>query len=146
MRRSNIGMVQFNVEKFEIARRRANLSNKEVCKRIGVSAGTLCTWKNGKNIPSSENLTKLADLLGVSSSELMLVSDSSSTEESSVYGSERLEVTLLNAAAAVMSVRDGLRRKGESAKMDAEQADELLKETELYFGKIWKIIEQLMKE
>lgn len=45
-----------------------------------------------------------------------------------------------------MSVRDGLRRKGESAKMDAEQADELLKETELYFGKIWKIIEQLMKE
>lgn len=139
-------MVQFNVEKFEIARRRANLSNKEVCKRIGVSAGTLCTWKNGKNIPSSENLTKLADLLGVSSSELMLVSDNNNIDESSVNGGERLEVTLLNAAAAVMSVRDGLRRKSENAKLNAEQADDLLKETELYFCKIWKIIEQLIKE
>lgn len=139
-------MVQFNVEKFEIARRRANLSNKEVCKRIGVSAGTLCTWKNGKNIPSSENLTKLADLLGVSSSELMLVSDNNNIDESSVNGGERLEVTLLNAAAAVMSVRDGLRRKSENAKLNAEQADDLLKDTELYFCKIWKIIEQLIKE
>lgn len=139
-------MVQFNVEKFEIARRRANLSNKEVCKRIGVSAGTLCTWKSGKNIPSSENLTKLAELIGVSSSELMLVSNKSDMEGTNVYGGERLEVTLLNAAAAVMSVRDGLRRKNDSLKLSEEEAEDLLKNTELYFIKIWKIIEQLIKE
>lgn len=139
-------MVQFNVEKFEIARRRANLSNKEICKRIGVSAGTLCTWKSGKNIPSSENLTKLAELIGVSSSELMLVSNKSDIEGTNVYGGERLEVTLLNAAAAVMSVRDGLRRKNDSLKLSEEEAEDLLKNTELYFIKIWKIIEQLIKE
>ena len=125
-------MVQFNVEKFEIARRRANLSNKEVCKRIGVSAGTLCTWKSGKNIPSSENLTKLAELIGVSSSELMLVSNKSDMEGTNVYGGERLEVTLLNAAAAVMSVRDGLRRKNDSLKLSEEEAEDLLKNTELF--------------
>lgn len=139
-------MVRFNTEKFEIARHRASLSNKKVCEMVGITPGTLCTWKNGKNIPSSENLTKLADVLGINSSELLVVERDEKTQgEHQETGKNKLISSLLNAAAAVMDVKEELSHI-ERSEIDEKQITELLNDTEIFFAKIWEIIKLQINE
>lgn len=139
-------MVRFNTEKFEIARHRASFSNKKVCEMVGITPGTLCTWKNGKNIPSSENLTKLADVLGINSSELLVVERDEKTQgEHQETGKNKLISSLLNAAAAVMDVKEELSHI-ERSEIDEKQITELLNDTEIFFAKIWKIIKLQINE
>lgn len=132
-------MFRFNSDKFEIARRRAKLSNKEICALIGISPGTLCSWKSGKNTPGSENLTKLAKVLELSSSELMIVA-----EKEGEVKNNKMQSTLLNGAAAVMAIREEL-LDNNHLNMTDEEADELLQETERYFNKLWGIITNIVK-
>lgn len=143
-------MFRFNTERFEIARHKANLSNKKVCEKVGITPGTLCTWKNGKNIPSSENLTKLAEVLGINTSDLLLVIENEDMHGESIQGAthgagkDKLRSTLLYAAASVMAVREELIHE-KNLEIEEEQISELLSDTELYFSKLWKIIEMQVK-
>lgn len=133
-------MFRFNTEKFEIARHRASFSNKKICEMVGITPGTLCTWKNGKNIPSSENLTKLADVLGINSSELLVIEKDEKTQgEHQETSKNKLISSLLYAAASVMAVREELGH-AEKSEVDEEQIMELLNDTEIFFAKIWKVI------
>ena len=132
-------MIRFNTEKFEIARRRAELSNKEICALIGITPGTLCSWKSGKNTPGSENLTKLAKVLELSSSELMIVAEKEGENKNN-----KMQSTLLNGAAAVMAIREEL-LDNNHLNMTGEETAELLQETEKYFNKLWGIITNVIK-
>lgn len=132
-------MFRFNTEKFEIARRRAKLSNKEICILIGITPGTLCSWKSGKNTPGSENLTKLAKVLELNSSELMIVAEKEGEDKNN-----RMQSTLLNGAAAVMAIREEL-LDNNHLNMTEEDTEELLQETERYFNKLWGIITNIVK-
>lgn len=132
-------MFRFNTDKFEIARRRAKLSNKEICILIGITPGTLCSWKSGKNTPGSENLTKLAKVLELNSSELMIVAEKEGEDNNN-----RMQSTLLNGAAAVMAIREEL-LDNSHLNMTEEDTEELLQETERYFNKLWGIITNIVK-
>lgn len=132
-------MFQFNTDKFEIARRKAKLSNKEICALIGISPGTLCSWKSGKNTPGSENLTKLAKILELNSSELMIVAEKDEEEKNN-----KMQSTLLNGAAAVVAIREELLNNNHMNITD-EATEELLQETEKYFNKLWGIITYIIK-
>lgn len=52
--------------RFKDARLKAGLTTAELAKRIGVSQAAVSQWDTGKKFPSSETLSKLADLYGVS--------------------------------------------------------------------------------
>ena len=132
-------MFRFNTDKFEIARRRAKLSNKEICILIGITPGTLCSWKSGKNTPGSENLTKLAKVVELNSSELMIVAEKEGEDKNN-----RMQSTLLNGAAAVMAIREEL-LDNNHLNMTEEDTEELLQETERYFNKLWGIITNIVK-
>ena len=132
-------MFRFNTDKFEIARRRAKLSNKEICILIGITPGTLCSWKSGKNTPGSENLTKLAKVLELNSSELMIVAEKEGEDKNN-----RMQSTLLNGAAAVMAIREEL-LDNNHLNITEEDTEELLQETERYFNKLWGIITNIVK-
>lgn len=52
--------------KIKEARQKANLTQKELAARIGVSAGTLSDYENGNHDPRSDYLSKIADECNVS--------------------------------------------------------------------------------
>ena len=43
-----------------------NISSYKLTKDTGLSNGMISDWRSGKNIPSADNLVKLADYFGVS--------------------------------------------------------------------------------
>ena len=51
-------------------RERKQLKQSEVAEYVGVTAQTYMKWENGKNEPKASDITKLAEVLNVSESEL----------------------------------------------------------------------------
>lgn len=49
----------------EAARVNANLTQRQVCKELGISLPTIVYWEKGVRIPTVDNATKLAKLYGV---------------------------------------------------------------------------------
>lgn len=47
------------------ARIAADLSQRELAKRLGVSSVAVFKWENGKSCPSADRLPALADALGI---------------------------------------------------------------------------------
>lgn len=56
----------------EEARKKTGLSQAEVGKALGVSSAAVCYWETGKNTPRLKLLYKIADLYGLSLTELLL--------------------------------------------------------------------------
>lgn len=56
--------------KLRALRRSRGLTIPQLARQVGVSEITVRTWQAGKYSPNSENLTKLATVLGVPASEL----------------------------------------------------------------------------
>lgn len=140
-------MYVFDKEFFENARRKLKLTNKEIAKLIGVTPGTLCTWKSGQNVPSSDSLAKLAKLLEVSSGDLMRVVDKDSPDIApgiKYVNRRQFDTLLMHAAACALDVRDELIL--ENPGMTEDLRKELLADTELYFSKLWKAIELVGKD
>ena len=52
--------------KIKEARERAGIEQQELAKQLDISASTLSGYENGKHDPKSENLSKIADICGVS--------------------------------------------------------------------------------
>lgn len=54
-----------------ILRKKANLSQEELGKLIGVEKNTIWRWENEKSSPRASDIKKLAEALGVTDAELM---------------------------------------------------------------------------
>ena len=137
-------MIRFNVDTYEIARRKAKLTNKQVCQMIGVTEGTMCTWKKGKNIPTSANLTKLSEVLSVNSSELVKQEDEGSVNDEIKAHAEldKFGSILLEHASSLMAFRSNLLLYSQT-RMGEKWGRELLEDTDKLFNKIWGIVEEL---
>ena len=61
-----------NLEKF---RQLKNVSMVELAERIGVSQSTVSDWENGKKMPRSGSIQKLADFFGVQKTDLLTEND-----------------------------------------------------------------------
>ena len=58
------------------ARRRADISQRELARRLGVTQQTIATLERRTSTPRSATLLKIAEILGVSPNELLGVKDS----------------------------------------------------------------------
>lgn len=56
---------------FANARKRANLSQADVAKEVGVDQSTVCLWETGKTKPRASILPKIAAIYGVTVDELL---------------------------------------------------------------------------
>ena len=69
------------MSKFKECRERKGLSQKYVAVTLGVSPPAISQWEKGVTFPSSENLSKLAELYGVSIDYLMGKADDAPGQE-----------------------------------------------------------------
>ena len=53
-------------ERLVLAAKQKGISQKELAKKLGVSASTVSDWANGKTEPKGPNLIKAAEIIGVS--------------------------------------------------------------------------------
>lgn len=58
-------------QNIKLVRLQANLKQRELAKKLGVSEAMICQWETGKRIPKKETIKKIADGLGVHPSELI---------------------------------------------------------------------------
>lgn len=58
-------------QNIKIVRSQANLKQRELAEKLGVSEAMICQWETGKRIPKKETIKKIADGLGVSPSDLI---------------------------------------------------------------------------
>lgn len=55
----------------KIARIQKRMSQKQLGEMLGVTYQTVSRWENGAMLPTTENLIKLSDILGVSTDFLL---------------------------------------------------------------------------
>ncbi|HCK87759.1 MAG TPA: hypothetical protein DHW39_03010 [Erysipelotrichaceae bacterium] len=65
------------------ARKKAQLTQKELAGRLNISESTLSKWENGTNSPKPDDLIRISDKLGISLKELIHEESSEDSEESS---------------------------------------------------------------
>jgi len=53
-------------ERLVLVAKQKGISQKELAKKLGVSASTVSDWANGKTEPKGPNLIKAAEIIGVS--------------------------------------------------------------------------------
>lgn len=53
-------------ERLVLVAKQKGISQKELAKKLGVSASTVSDWANGKTDPKGTNLIKAAEIIGVS--------------------------------------------------------------------------------
>ena len=58
-------------ERIRDARRAAGLSQEKLAERVGVTRQAVTKWENGQSAPSTENLLRLAEVLGVPANTLL---------------------------------------------------------------------------
>lgn len=58
-------------QNIKLVRLQANLKQRELAEKLGVSEAMICQWETGKRIPKKETIKKIADGLGVHPSELI---------------------------------------------------------------------------
>lgn len=68
-------------ETLKILRKKANLTQKKLAHKIGVSDAAINHWESGRNMPSNEMLGKLGELFEVSIDYLLGVNIEPNTTE-----------------------------------------------------------------
>ena len=66
-----------NIKEFRKAR---GFSMEELGKRVGKAKSSISAWENGKRTPKMGEIQKIADVLGVTKSQLLGIEDSSKDE------------------------------------------------------------------
>ena len=66
---------------FASARRKANLSQADVAKKVGVDQSTVCLWETGKTKPRASILPVIAALYGVTVDALLADDDTKEVPE-----------------------------------------------------------------
>lgn len=72
-------------ERIKEARLRAHLSQEKVAERIGVSRQAVTKWESGQSAPNTENLFKLAEILGTTVDILIAPEDNAASVAEQVY-------------------------------------------------------------
>lgn len=81
-------------------RKLRNISMIELADEIHVSQSTISDWENGKKMPRSGSIQKLADYFEVDKTDLLVSQNSSERAESKI---EKSDVDLVDALKHVMS-------------------------------------------
>ena len=55
------------------ARANANLTQKQVAKKLGISNKTVGNWENGTSFPDAEQIPKLCELYGASYDDIIFL-------------------------------------------------------------------------
>lgn len=58
-------------KKYAILRDARGLNDNKVCKATGIASATISSWKNGRYTPKIDKLQKIAELLGVSVTDII---------------------------------------------------------------------------
>ena len=66
-------------ETLKLLRRRKKLTQEDLARLLGVSRITVARWETGQRYPTTEQLMKLSEVLGVSPEELLRVNTASLT-------------------------------------------------------------------
>ena len=61
----------FNYKKFKNLRKKNNLLQSDIAKKINVSASTIGMWEQGRNQPDNDSLIKIANIFNVSTDYLL---------------------------------------------------------------------------
>lgn len=72
-------------ERIKQARQKAHLSQEKVAEIIGVSRQAVTKWESGQSAPNTENLFRLAEILGITVDQLIAPEDSSRSIAEEVY-------------------------------------------------------------
>ncbi|MGI6735655.1 MAG: helix-turn-helix domain-containing protein [Bacilli bacterium] len=72
-------------ETLKILRKKANLTQKKLAHKIGVSDAAINHWESGRNMPSNEMLGKLGELFEVSIDYLLGVNIEPNNESKDSY-------------------------------------------------------------
>ena len=78
-------------ERIKQARLRAHLSQEKVAELIGVSRQAVTKWESGQSAPNTENLFRLAEILGTTVDQLIAPEDNSRSIAEEVYRMIRAE-------------------------------------------------------
>jgi transcriptional regulator with XRE-family HTH domain len=62
-------------ESLKILRRRKGLTQEDLARLLGVSRITIARWETGQRFPTTEQLIKLSEILGVSPEELLKIDE-----------------------------------------------------------------------
>lgn len=58
-------------ERLQTYRKRAGLTQGQVADALGVTTAAVASWENGRAVPRTQKMTEIAEVLGVSVSELL---------------------------------------------------------------------------
>lgn len=72
-------------ERIKQARQKAHLSQEKVAELIGVSRQAVTKWESGQSAPNTENLFRLAEILGITVDQLIATEDNSRSIAEEVY-------------------------------------------------------------
>ncbi|WP_192942793.1 helix-turn-helix domain-containing protein [Streptococcus dysgalactiae] len=87
-------------ERLKALRLEANLTQKEIAEKFGISQPSYLAWEKGKRKPGSETLEKFSNFFGVSTDYLLGSSDYRTVEEDELADVEMLfRATSLNMTA-----------------------------------------------
>lgn len=67
-------------ENIKVLRKARGFSMEELGKRVGKAKSSISAWENGKRTPKMGEIQKIADVLGVTKSQLLGIEDSSKDE------------------------------------------------------------------
>lgn len=81
--------------RFEKLLKLKGLTAYKVAKATGVTTATITHWKNGKYVPKSDKLGKIADFLGVTEIYLRTGKESAEKPEIPEYDKETMELIIL---------------------------------------------------
>lgn len=104
----------FSPEVLKKRRSELKISQSEVARELGISRQSYFTWENGKTKPNSQNIEKLADILGVSPSyfesehkivKTYLQLNSNNREKVEHYAEELLTVQEENKIISLYSIK-----------------------------------------
>lgn len=69
-------------ERLKALRKQAHITQEQMAKALGVHKDSLSHWENGRRIPSFQTVTRMANIIGVSVSELFKANDENNGSKS----------------------------------------------------------------
>lgn len=106
-------------ENYCIARDRKGFSDYKVAKETGIGTATMSNWKNGKYVPKSDKIQKIAEFLGVSEKFIIEGVQSESQETSTLTSRDTKEITEMLDSMEELLKQDGLMFDGDPASPEA---------------------------
>lgn len=96
-------------ERLVLVAKQKGISQKELAKKLGVSASTVSDWANGKTEPKGPNLIKAAEIIGVSVDYLaggQEVATGNVHTNNGIIGHAHAPVTIVNGAERQLSANE----------------------------------------